>query len=100
MTEETNVLLTKKEVAKCLSCSVRNVDTLRKTAGLPYVLMGRLVRFRPSDIQECERFCKRVSARLKIDRAAVVNFFTGFRKCHAPGPSSSREPIPLTVTVR
>lgn len=55
MTEETNVLLTKKEVAKCLSCSVRNVDTLRKTAGLPYVLMGRLVRFRPSDIQEWMR---------------------------------------------
>ena len=52
MTEETNVLLTKKEVAQCLSCSVRNVDTLRKTAGLPYVLIGRLVRFRPSDIQE------------------------------------------------
>ena len=55
MTEETNVLLTKKEVAQCLSCSVRNVDTLRKTAGLPYVLMGRLVRFRPSDIQEWMR---------------------------------------------
>ncbi|MBQ9740426.1 MAG: helix-turn-helix domain-containing protein [Kiritimatiellae bacterium] len=55
MTEETSVLLTKKEVAQCLSCSVRNVDTLRKTAGLPYVLMGRLVRFRPSDIQEWMR---------------------------------------------
>lgn len=52
MTDKMPDLLTKKDVAEWLSCSVRSVDTLRVTSGLPYILLGRLVRFRRSDVQE------------------------------------------------
>lgn len=52
MTDKMPDLLTKKDVAEWLSCSVRSVDTLRVSSGLPYILLGRLVRFRRKDIQE------------------------------------------------
>lgn len=38
-------LMTKQEVATMLQCTVRGVDSLRKSAGLPWLAIGRKVLF-------------------------------------------------------
>ena len=38
-------LLTREALAQWLSCSLRQVDELREKAGLPWIKVGRLVRF-------------------------------------------------------
>ncbi|MDO4571658.1 MAG: helix-turn-helix domain-containing protein [Planctomycetia bacterium] len=48
---EKDAILTKKQVAEMLHCSPHFVDQLRKNKGLPYIKLGRSVRFRASDIQ-------------------------------------------------
>ena len=43
-------ILTKKEVAEKLQVSERTIDNLRKKQGLPYVMVGGLIRFTEKDI--------------------------------------------------
>jgi len=45
-------LLSKQEAAQRLSISLRNLDNRIKTGSIPFVRLGRLVRFIPSDIQK------------------------------------------------
>ena len=45
-------LLTKRDVARLLSVSIRTVDNLRKERNLRSVKIGELVRFDMKDIQE------------------------------------------------
>ena len=50
-----NKVMNKQEVADSLKISVRQVDYLRKNGKLPYVQIGRSVRFRWEDV---ERFLR------------------------------------------
>jgi len=47
-----NVIMNKKEVAKLLQFSERKIDYLRQDGKLPYIKIGRCVRFRLEDIQD------------------------------------------------
>lgn len=38
-------LLTKSEVSKLLKCSERTIDKWRKSEGMPYIKLGRYIRF-------------------------------------------------------
>ena len=49
--EGTETLWTVKEVADLLQCSVRHVQNLQKR-GLPYVALGRLIRFDPREVRD------------------------------------------------
>ena len=50
-------LITKKEVAIGLQSSLRHVDNLMSQKKIPYIRLGRSVRFRWSDIEKAlERF--------------------------------------------
>lgn len=45
-------LITKKDIAALLKCSVSMVEHLRKTQGFPVpIFLGTLVRYRPEDIE-------------------------------------------------
>jgi excisionase family DNA binding protein len=44
-------LYTRGEVAKALHCSTRTIDSLIARRALPYIKIGRLVRFRLGDVQ-------------------------------------------------
>ena len=44
-------LIGKKQVAEMLGCSVRQIDSLRKEYGLPFVRLGVSVKFRPEAVQ-------------------------------------------------
>lgn len=45
-------LINKKEACKLINCSVRLLDDLRKTEGLPYIMVGGLVRFSRQHLAE------------------------------------------------
>ena len=45
-------LLSKQEAAQRLSISLRNLDNRIKAGSIPFVRLGRLVRFVPSDIEK------------------------------------------------
>ena len=47
-----STILTKNEVAKYLQISERQIDYLRQAGELPYVKIGRSVRFRLEDVEE------------------------------------------------
>jgi hypothetical protein len=49
--------LTKREVAVHFKCSVRHINSLMKRRVLPYVKMGRFVRF---DVAACDLSIKRI----------------------------------------
>jgi DNA binding domain, excisionase family len=44
-------LLTKKEVAAMLKCSVSKIEKMMKAGEIGYKKIGSLVRFRPSDLE-------------------------------------------------
>jgi hypothetical protein len=46
-------LLTEKQVAQMANCSPRHVVNLRLRGQLSFVKLGRLVRYRPSDVERC-----------------------------------------------
>lgn len=47
-------LLTEAQVAELLGTSTRQVKNLRDHRRLPFVKVGHLVRFRPTDIDACD----------------------------------------------
>ena len=53
-------VLTKKDVAELLGCSVRQVDILRANGGLPFYRFGSLVRFSRDSVREWMRAQERV----------------------------------------
>jgi excisionase family DNA binding protein len=55
-------LITRKQVAELLSVSVRTVDRWMVSGVLPYYKIGKVVRFKVSDIQEIRWSRKRLSA--------------------------------------
>jgi len=52
--------LTKGEMAKHFKCSVRHINNLMKRRVLPYVKMGRFVRF---DVAACDSSVKRIQVK-------------------------------------
>jgi excisionase family DNA binding protein len=46
-------LFTKKEVAALLKCSVSKIEKMMATGEISYIKIGKLVRFRESDIEKC-----------------------------------------------
>lgn len=47
----TRRLLSRDQVAECLGMSVSTVVRLEQRGALPHVKLGRLVRFRPGDVE-------------------------------------------------
>ena len=47
----TSNLLSKAQAAERLCISIRNLDSRIKTGSIPYIKLGKLVRFVPSDIE-------------------------------------------------
>ena len=45
-------LMTENEIAEMLQMSARSIRKARQTGALPYVRLGRLVRYRVEDVQE------------------------------------------------
>ena len=45
-------LLTREQAAKRINCSQRNLHNLRVGGQLPYVKIGKLIRFIPADVDE------------------------------------------------
>ena len=43
---------TKKDLADYLKVSIRQVDVLREKHGLPWIMVGGMVRFRKEDVDE------------------------------------------------
>lgn len=46
----TPMLLTNRQAAAALQVSERTLYTLRTQQGLPYVMLGKCIRFRPADV--------------------------------------------------
>lgn len=47
-----DILLTRKQVAEYLAVCVRKLDYLREREGLPYINLGRQVRFRKEAVDQ------------------------------------------------
>lgn len=52
MSSQIKTLLTEKEQAALLSISWRGLQEFRKKRLVPFVRIGRLVRYRPSDVEK------------------------------------------------
>jgi excisionase family DNA binding protein len=68
----TPLLVTAKELAPMLGCSWRHVLTLRDQRLIPYVRLGRLVRYNPEEVRQAiERLTIREQGHesLKIPRS-------------------------------
>jgi excisionase family DNA binding protein len=50
MNAQDDALLTKRELAPRLNCSVRTVDDWMRKGRLPYIKLGKSVRFRWPDV--------------------------------------------------
>ncbi|MGB3542138.1 helix-turn-helix domain-containing protein [Rubrivirga sp.] len=62
------LLLTRAELAELTGWSLRKVDSMRQSGRLPYVRVGRAVRFRTSDVEALLDEA-RVAARVDADAA-------------------------------
>jgi len=51
-------LKSKKDVARYIGVSVRQLDRLTNSGGLPYLKVGGLVKFRPADVETFLESCR------------------------------------------
>lgn len=60
--EAVNELLTEQQLADQWHTTPRHIRRLRIESGLPYIKLGRLIRFEPRDVQHWLKARKRATA--------------------------------------